>query len=137
MDDSNYTAVVSIDIKKAFGTEDHSILLKKIGKYGIKGIEMSWFQSYLKLRSQFCRVNGKNSETQNIEIGVPQGSCLGPLLFFLFINDLPFALKRCQATMYADDTTVSFSTNNIDDLITTVNNDLKSLEEWLKGNKLS
>ena len=99
-----------------------------MSKYGIKRIEMSWFQSYLKFCSQFCRVNGKNSETQNIEIGVPQGSCLGPLLFLLFINDLPFALKHCQAIMYADDTTVSFSTKIIDDLVTTVNNDLKSLE---------
>ena len=129
MDNSRYTAFVFIDLKKALDTVDHSMLLKKMGKYDSKGIEMSWFQSCFKFCSQFCRVKGKNSETQNIEIGAPQGSFLGPFLFLQKLNDLPFTLKHCQASMYADDTTVSFSTRNVDDLITTVNNDLKSLEE--------
>ena len=69
------------NLKKAFDTVDHSILLKKMGKYDIKRIEMSWFQSYLKFGSQLCKVHGTNSETQNIEIGVPQGTCRGPFLF--------------------------------------------------------
>ena len=91
---------------------------------------MGWVQPYLK-------VNVKDSETRNIGIGVPQGSCLGLILFLLYINDLPFSLKYSQATMVADDTSVSFPANNIDDLITTINIDLVCLEEWLCGNKVS
>ena len=91
MDNCDYTAVVFIDLKKAFDTVDHAILLKKMGKYGIKWIEIGWFQSYLKSRSQFCRVSRKDSETRSIEVGAPHGSFLGPLLFLLYINDLLFA----------------------------------------------
>ena len=91
----------------------------------------------MKFRRQVCRVNGEDSETRNIGIGVQQDSCLGPLLFLLYRNDLPFSLKDCQATMYANVTSISFSTKNIDDVITTISNDLVSLEEWLCGNKLS
>ena len=79
-----------------------------MGKYGIKGIEMEWFQSYMKYRRKFCRVNGKDSETRSIEIGVVQGSCLGPLFFLLFINELLLSIKHCQATICADDNTISF-----------------------------
>ena len=91
---------------------------------------MGWVQPYL-------RVNVKDSETRNIGIGVPQCSCLGPILFLLYINGLPFSLKYSQAIMVADDTSISFSANTIDDLITTINIDLVSLEEWLCGNKVS
>ena len=85
MNNSHYTAVAFIDLKKAFVTVDHSILLKKMGKYRIRGTEMSWFHSYLKFRRQLFRVNRENLETQNTEIGVPQGSCLRPHLFLLYL----------------------------------------------------
>ena len=137
MDKGQYTAMVFIDLNKSFDTVDHEILLKKLTKYGIIGLENTWFASYLENRMQFCRVNGVPSNVNNINCGVPQGSCLGPLLFLIYINDLPFSLQNSQVTMYADDTTISYSSNNIDDLNDNLNRDLNCLKQWLQGNKLS
>ena len=66
-------------------------------------------------RKQFCKVNGVSSDSKDIDIGVPQGSCLGPLNFLLFINDLPFALKKADTNMYADDTMISYSSKTLDE----------------------
>ena len=137
MDTGKYTALVFIDLKKAFDTVDHDILLKKMQEYGISGIEHAWFTSYLQDRRQLCRVNGVSSRIEEIHCGVPQGSCLGPLLYIRYINDLPFCLDNCQVTMYADDTSISFSARNVSDLNVTLNKELDSLREWLQGNKLS
>ena len=72
---------VFIDLRKAFDTVNHEILCQKLEHYGVDDRNLSWFQSYLSNRKQFCRVNGIYSKTERIEVGVPQGSCLGPLLF--------------------------------------------------------
>ena len=68
---------------------------------------------------------------------MPQGSCLGPLLFLLYINDLPFALKKAKATMYADDTAISYSSDKSEELDLVINEELSCIERWLQGNKLS
>ena len=83
--------------------------------------------SKLDNRRQFCRVNGISSDPAETKIGVPQASCLGPLLFLIYINDLPFASKR-QATKYADDMEISFPSNNIEDIYTVVNAELPALK---------
>ena len=116
---------------------DHDTLLAKMHHYGINGIKHDWFCSYSNNRKQFCNVNGVSSEIQAIDIGVPQGSCLGPLIFLIYVNDLPFALKKAHATMYADDTTICYSSDNIEDLNAVVNAELTCLNDWLRGNKLS
>ena len=67
-------------------------------------------------RKQFCKVNGVPSDIKDIDVGVPQGSCLGPFLFLLYINDLPFALKKAETNMYADDTMISYSSKTLDEL---------------------
>ena len=129
--------MIFIDLKKAFDTVDHQILLNKMRDYGIDGLEHQWFSSYLDNRRQFCKLNGVCSDPAEISIGVPQASCLGPLLFLIYINDLPFVLKRAKATMYADDTAISFSSNNIEEIDAIVNAEFACLEKLLQGNRLS
>ena len=106
-------------------------------KYGVSGNELAWFTSYLQDRRQLSKINGVSSRIEKIHCGVPQGSCLGYLLFIVYINDLPFCLERFQVTIYADDTSISFTARNVNDLNLTMNKELDSLRKWLQGNKLS
>ena len=124
IDNGRYTAMIFIDLKKAFDTADHQILLDKMQFYGITG-------------HAYCRVNGTTYSIENIDIGVPQGSCQGPLLFLIYINYLPFALKKAKATMYADDTAISYSSDTSDELDLVINEEISYIEKWLQGNKLS
>ena len=94
MDTGNLAGMVFVYLKKAFDTIDHQILCRKLEFYGIPHRELAWFGSYLLNRVQYYRVNGVDSQIENINIGVPQGSCLGPLLFLVYINDLPRAVKN-------------------------------------------
>ena len=137
IDKGLYTAAVYIDLKKAFDTVDHEILLSKLKYYGVEGKEFRWFHSYLANRRQFCRVNGQISSTEPINCGVPQGSCLGPLLFLVYINDLPKCLKHSHVSMYADDTSIYFASNSVSEINEAINADLAALKLWLQGNKLS
>ena len=129
IDKGKHKAVVYIDLKKAFDTVDHDILLRKLNFCGLKGKELSWFHSYLTDRRQCCKVNGRISTTDSITCGVPQGSCLGPLLFLVYINDLPSCLKNSLVSMYADE--------SVSEINQAVNADLEALKGWLEGNKLS
>ena len=79
----------------------------------------------------------KQYKVEETSYGVPQGLCLGPLLFLIYINDLPFCLQNSEATIYTDDTTISYSSKSISELNAKLNNDLHCLEEWLHGNKLT
>ena len=129
--------LVFIDLKKAFDTVDHEILCQKLVHYGVKQRELAWFRSYLCNRKQFFRVNVVSSKTEGIVVGVPKGSYLGHLLFFIYINDLPQAVQNSTVSMYADDISLCYQSSDIDQLNEAINNDLKQLDIWLQGNKLS
>ena len=127
----------SVTFKKAFDTVNHEILINKPQLYGVAGKELRWFQSYLSNKKQCCGVNGKLSDLREVTCGVSQGSCLGPLLFMVYVNDLPLSIKHSLVNMYADDTSLSFSSNSISIINEKVIEDLECLKIWLAGNKLS
>ena len=107
---------VVLDLKKAFDTVDHTILLRKLEPYGITGTERNWFKSYLHNRKQSCSIDGKLSLPRMISSGVPQGSILGPLLFIIYINDLPYFLNYSKARMFADDINITTTAETLDEL---------------------
>ena len=117
------SGVIFLDLKKTFDTVDHVILLKKLFDYGVQGQTASWLKSYLKDRQQFCVVNGLSSVKNRIVCGVPQGSLLGPLLFLIYINDLPNCLDHSIGRPFADDTNLTFSTVDLSTLQTEMSND--------------
>ena len=114
IDTSKLTGHVFIDLKMAFDTLDAKLLLEKLAHYGIRNEEQRWFASYLTQGRQFCRINCKLSSMENISCGAPQGSCLGPLLFLLFIKDMPYSLTKVKVNVYTNETSPTHSDINLD-----------------------
>ena len=137
MDRGLYNLVVFLDLKKAFDTVDHVLLLAKLELYGVTGLALNLFKSYFAERLQVCSVNGKLSNPRIVSCGVPQGSILGPLLFLVYINDLPNCLQFTSARLFADDMNITVSGKSIEEMERTINLDLLNVKEWLLANKLS
>ena len=126
-----------IDLKRTFDTIDHEILLSKLELYELKGASLKLFRDYLSDRTQVTVINNVNSETSFINCGVLQGSILGPLLFLLYINDLPNCNLLSEVRIYADDTNLTFASKDSEELFSSLTSDLGNLKQWLDSNRLS
>ena len=137
LDNRQYTVCVMIDLSKAFDTLNRIILINKLEYYGIQGVSLQWFESYLSARDQFVSINGKASDIRGVELGVAQGSSLGPLLFNLYINDLVHSSNFFQYFLYADDTSLLASSPNLHELIAQINVELNNVCNWFHCNQLT
>ena len=137
IDDGLLNGVVFINLQKAFDTIDHSILVRKLCNYGTDQTSLGWFRSYLSDRTQKCSVNGHLSNAASVSCGVPQGSNLGPILFLIYINDLPNCLSVASPNMFADDTNITVAADSLTELENKINLDLENLNPWLVPNRLS
>ena len=130
-------AVLFIDRKKAFDTIDHEILLAKLQSYGFRSRSVRLLRNYLSERVQVTEINGVQSEPRIVSHGVPQASILGPLSFLIYINDLTNYQLLPKVRMYADDTSLTCSSQNPDELSQALTQDLVVLKIWLDANRLS
>ena len=134
-DERKYTAGLFLDLSKAFDTVNHSILLGKLEDYGIHGLALEWVKSYLCKRLQYVKFNGVSSSYTEILCGVPQGSVLGPLFFIVHINDICHLSNLYDLVLFADDTNIFFSHNDIQTLTHIINSEMLGLSDWFKANK--
>ena len=129
-----FSCRVFIDLKKAFDTVDHKILLDKLNYYGLRGIDNQWFSSYFTNRTQTTEINSFISDKEVVSCGVPQGSVSGPLLFLLYVNDIQYCSRKLKFFLFAD---VLYSHENLKTLELIVNIELNNLFNWLTANKLT
>ena len=128
--------MVLLDLQNAFDTVDHNILLGKLQGLGIQESALKWFKTYLENRQQSVDIGGIRSAPTSVTCGVPRGSILGPLLFIVYINDMPVAVK-CKLILYADDSALLVAGKNCAIIQQRLSSELESICEWVIDNKLS
>ena len=137
MENNSFSCCVFLDFAKAFDTVNHDILLSKLEHYGIRGVANKWFKSYLYNRPQTVKIGNEKSEELYIRSGVPQGSVLGPLLFLIYINDLPEHVSVGHVHLYADDTTFYYIDRNTEEVIDALNIIGRDVGRWCEKNKMT
>ena len=143
LDKKKNPIAIYMDLSKAFDTLDHKILLSKLQYYGIHGMALNWFSNYLSNRKQYVEVNGYKSSLLPLNTGVPQGSILGPLLFLIYMNDIPNSSDLFNFLLFADDTSLKTFINSklpnfsINATSNTINTEIQKVHDWLAVNKLS
>ena len=137
INNNKVTLAAFVDLKKAFDTVNHNILLKKLDHMGIREINLKWIKSYLDNRFQRTICNNKRSKLDQIKCGVPQGSILGPLFFLVYINDIKNVMKNIKYQLYADDTVLYCSGNTYDECAIVLQNALNEFVIWCSKNALT
>ena len=129
-------SVISV-VAKVFERIVYDQLYNFLNRCGIQGKTLDWFKSYLTNRTQRCSVNGCLSDFTTLKCGVPQGTGLGPLLFLIYINDLPDCLSFSITRMYADDTHITYTGSDLHLIHFSLSRDLEKLSKWLVPNRLT
>jgi len=136
INNQNVVGTDMLDLSKAFDMVNHRLLLEKLQLYQCSSLSLKWFKSYLTNRHQQVSVSGTLSKPLPISAGVPQGSVLGPLMFLLYINDLPLHIPNTNTAMFADDTTLHTFGKNLTDINNNLQDSLSAVSEWCKSNSM-
>ena len=135
IDSNEAICSIFLDLSKSFDTVNYRILLHQLYRYGIRGVPLQWFKSYLESRTQYAEIENVKSNPLSIQCRVPQGSTLGPLLFLIYINDMPKCLEKANIRTFADDTNLLYSSNSLQDLEKTINEEFNHLLSYCLANK--
>jgi hypothetical protein len=137
LSNNQISVLLLLDYSKAFDLVDHSILIRKLEHYGIRGQALAWMKSYLENRTQYVTIDGKNSSSMPLRYGVPQGSILGPLLFIIYINDLPGISHIARFILYADDANIILTGTNVVEINHQLKHICSKLVKWVAANGLA